>query len=183
MNGSIRADHLGSLLRPAEILEARQRVAASPRDTQLLAELHALEDRHVRRVVARQQELGFQFATDGELRRNNFMSDFLDAVDGFDTADSVARHWHASGAQGELPQVSSVTGVVTRKLHQHRRLAEHELDFLKSAARVPPKITLPSATQFPAIAFKDGITDLAYKDRTELLWDIVEIIKREAAAL
>src|SRR5690242_13295895 len=110
MDGSIRADHLGSLLRPAEILEARQRVAANPRNAQVLAELHALEDRHVRRVVDRQQELGFQSATDGELRRNNFMSDFLDAVDGFDTADSVARHWQAKGAPGELPQVSSVTG-------------------------------------------------------------------------
>ena len=191
MAGPIRADHLGSFLRPPELLEARQRVAKNPGSAQLLAELHALEDTHVRRVVAKQQELGFQFATDGELRRNNFMSDFLDAVDGFDTADAVARAWHAAGgkdgAQGELPRVSSVTGVVTQKLRQHRRLTAHELDFLQSAAnttaRPATKITLPSATQFPAIAFKDGITDKVYKDRTELLWDIVEILKKEVAAL
>lgn len=178
-----RADHLGSFLRPPEILAARERVARQPGDAQALTELHALEDTHIRRVVARQQELGFPFATDGELRRNNFMSDFLDAVHGFDTAEAVARNWQASGAQGEMPQVSAVTGVVTQKLRQHRRLTAHELDFLKATARVPAKITLPSATQFPAIAFKDGITDRTYKDRTALLWDIVEILKKEVAAL
>jgi 5-methyltetrahydropteroyltriglutamate--homocysteine methyltransferase len=182
MTERFRADHLGSFLRPPEILAARQRVAASAGNVQALAELHALEDVQVRRVVARQQELGFPFATDGELRRNNFMSDFLEAVDGFDTADAVARDWQAS-AQGDMPQVSAITGVVTRKLRQHRRLAAHELTFLKSIAKVPAKITLPSATQFPAIAFKDGITDKAYKDRTALLWDIVEILKNEVAAL
>ena len=80
MTERFRADHLGSFLRPPEILAARQRVAASAGNVQALAELHALEDVQVRRVVARQQELGFPFATDGELRRNNFMSDFLEEV-------------------------------------------------------------------------------------------------------
>jgi 5-methyltetrahydropteroyltriglutamate--homocysteine methyltransferase len=183
MQERFRADHLGSFLRPAELLQARAHAAQSPGSAQALAELHALEDVHIRRVVAKQQELGFPFATDGELRRNNFMSDFLDAVEGFDTADAVARNWQASGASGEVPQVSAITGVVTKKLRQHRRLAEHELDFLKAAARLPAKVTLPSATQFPAIAFKDGITDKVYKDRTALLWDIVEILKNEVAAV
>ena len=177
------ADHLGSFLRPPEILAARQRLAEDPDSVQVLTELHALEDRNIRRVIAKQQELGFRFATDGEFRRNNFMSDFLDAVDGFDTADAVTRDWHAGGSKGDVPQVSSVTGVVTRKLSQHRRLTAHELGFLKATAPGAVKITLPSATQFPAIAFKDGITDKVYKDRTELLWDIVEIIKKEMAAL
>ena len=178
-----RADHIGSLLRPPELMQARARVAQDPASAQLRAELHALEDTHIRRVVAKQQELGFPFATDGELRRNNFMSDFLDAVNGFDTADAVARSWSTGGVQGDMPQVSSVTGVVTQKLRQHRRLAAHELAFLKSTASIPAKITLPSATQFPAIAFKEGITDKVYRDRTEFLWDIVEILKKEVAAL
>lgn len=178
-----RADHLGSFLRPPELLAARQQVAQNPGSVQALAELHALEDTHISRVVSKQQELGFPFATDGELRRNNFMSDFLDAVDGFDTADSIARNWKAQGDTGALPQVSPITGVVTRKLRQYRRLTAHELGFLKATARVPVKITLPSPSQFPAIAFKEGITDKIYKDRTELLWDIVEIVKKEVSAL
>ncbi len=97
-----RADHLGSFLRPPEILAARQRLAEDPNSVQILTELHALEDRNIRRVIAKQQELGFRFATDGEFRRNNFMSDCLDAVAGFDTADAVNRDWHAGGAKGDV---------------------------------------------------------------------------------
>jgi 5-methyltetrahydropteroyltriglutamate--homocysteine methyltransferase len=68
-----RADHVGSFLRPHELLEAR-RTATNP------ASLRAIEDRHILRVLAKQQELGFEIFTDGELRRRNFMSDFTDAV-------------------------------------------------------------------------------------------------------
>ena len=86
-----RADHVGSFLRPAELLAARNNTQTTPE------ELQALENLLIERVIARQRELGFEFVTDGELRRRNFMSDFTDAVDGFDLGDAVARSW--SGAR------------------------------------------------------------------------------------
>jgi 5-methyltetrahydropteroyltriglutamate--homocysteine methyltransferase len=168
-----RADHVGSFLRPAELLAARSHTGTTPE------ELQALENLHIERVVARQRELGFGFVTDGELRRRNFMSDFTDAVDGFDLGDAVARTW--SGARSGA--VSNVTGVVTRKLRQMRPLTGHELPFLRRASAMPIKMTLPSATQFPAISYKAGITDKAYRDHTALLWDIVEILKGELVRL
>ena len=175
MGAPYRADQVGSFLRPFELLEARRAAATDPE------RLRALEDRHVLRVLGRQQELGFQVFTDGELRRKNFMSDFVDAVEGFDLGDAVARTWQA-GSPAPAP-VSSVTGIVTAKLRGLRRLTAHELPFLRAHSPGAIKMTLPSATQFPAIAYKRGVTDRVYPSHSALLWDIVGIVKAEVQAL
>ena len=170
-----RADQVGSFLRPEEILDARR--AGDPE------RLRAAEDRHIQRILGKQKELGLEIFTDGELRRRNFMSDFTDAVEGFDLADAVARTWKAGEAKTTGESVSSVTGIVTAKLRPVRPLTGHELAFLKQHSPGAIKMTLPSATQFPAIAFKRGITDRTYKNHSALLWDIVEIMKKELARL
>ncbi|MBI2365891.1 MAG: hypothetical protein HYV01_12940, partial [Deltaproteobacteria bacterium] len=89
MPANYRADHVGSLLRPAELLQARS--AGSE-------QLRALEDKHILRVLQHQKDLGFKIFTDGELRRVNFMSDFNDAVEGIDESDNLLRQWQASVA-------------------------------------------------------------------------------------
>lgn len=169
MGAPYKADHIGSFLRPAELLRAR--TSASPE------ELRKLEDLHILRVLEKQRELGLETATDGEFRRRNFMSDFTDAVEGFDLADAVGRSWQ-SGQSASAVNIS-VTGIVTSKLRQVRPLTGHELPYLKSHSSLAIKMTLPSATQFPAISFKRGITERAYKDHSALLWDIVEIMKSD----
>jgi 5-methyltetrahydropteroyltriglutamate--homocysteine methyltransferase len=174
MANTIRADHIGSLLRPPDLLQARQ----TPGNVE---KLRALEDQHILRVLAKQKELGFEIFTDGELRRRNFMSDFTDAVEGFDFGDAVARNWSA-GDKGAAP-VSNVNGIVTRKLRQLRPLTGHELPFMKKHSPGNIKMTLPSATQFPAISFKRGVTDAVYKDHSALLWAVVDIMKSDLAAL
>ena len=92
MTAPYRADQVGSLLRPAELLDARRNASANPE------RLRAAEDLQIRRVLARQKELGLDIFTDGELRRRNFMSDFTDAVEGFDLGDAVTRVWKAGEA-------------------------------------------------------------------------------------
>jgi 5-methyltetrahydropteroyltriglutamate--homocysteine methyltransferase len=168
-----RADTVGSFLRPAELAAARAD-RADP------ARLQALEDKHILRLLEKQKELGFEIFTDGEIRRRNFMSDFTDAVEGFDLEGEVSRDWDTSKAK---PKVSAVTGVVNKKLRQVRPLTGHELPFLKANSPGDIKMPLPSATQFPAIAYKRGVTDKIYKDRSALLWDIVEIMKKDFATL
>jgi 5-methyltetrahydropteroyltriglutamate--homocysteine methyltransferase len=175
LSAGYRADQVGSFLRPPELIAARGSGAADPE------RLRELEDRHVLRVLEKQRELGFEVFTDGELRRRNFMSDFTDAVSGFDMGDEVARSW-AGGAE-ERKGVSRVAGIVTTRLKQIRRLTAHELPFLKAHCPGAIKLTLPSATQFPAIAFKRGVTDSVYRDPAELLWDVVAILKTELAAV
>ncbi|MGH9705068.1 MAG: cobalamin-independent methionine synthase II family protein, partial [Candidatus Acidiferrales bacterium] len=175
MSTKYRADQVGSFLRPKDLLELRKSAAAGD------DRLRALEDRHIQAVLAKQKDLGFEIFTDGELRRRNFMSDYTDAVEGFDLADAVARSWKA-GQSKDAP-VSSVTGIVTAKLRAVRPLTGHELTFLKQNSPGAIKMTLPSATQFPAISFKRGVTDKYYADHSALLWDIVEIMKVELARL
>lgn len=175
-SGPWRADHVGSLLRPFELLEAR--AAGTPADR-----LREIEDRHILRVLGRQRDLGLGIVTDGELRRRNFMSDLLEAVDGFDTGDAVARSWSGTAASAAAVPVSNVTGIATAKLKQRRRLTAHELPFLQSHSPGPFKVTLPSANQFPAIAFKRGITDRVYPNHSALLWDLVPIVNAEIRAL
>jgi len=173
MNPTYRADHIGSFLRPSGLLEARKNARQD--------ELRTLEDQQILRVLAIQKELGFELATDGEFRRRNFMSDFTDAVEGFDLGEAVGRTWN-TGQPGS-PPVSSVTGIVTKKIRRIRPLTSFELPFLNANSPLPIKITIPSPSQFPAIAFKHGVTDRIYLDRSALLWDVVEIIRADLSQL
>ena len=174
MPAKYRADHIGSLLRPAELLQAR----SANVDT---AQLRALEDKHILTVLERQRDLGFKIFTDGEFRRGNFMSDFNDAVEGIDEGVAVARTWQ-TGA-GASPRPSMVPGTVVSKIKQTRRLTEHEFAFVKQHSPGDVKVTLPTANQFPAIYYKKGISDKVYPSHSAFLWDIVPVIKAEIQAL
>jgi 5-methyltetrahydropteroyltriglutamate--homocysteine methyltransferase len=170
-----RADNVGSFLRPQELLEAR--VSGDP------ARLREIEDRAILRVLAKQKDLGFEIFTDGEFRRSNFMGDFTDAVEGFDFGDGLPRSWSAAQPGASVMGRGRVAGVVVAKLRAVRPLTGHELPFLKKHSPGDIKMTLPSATQFPAISFKAGRTDKVYANHSALLWDIVEIMKAELARL
>ena len=172
-----RADDVGSLLRPVELLEVRNS-HLPPED------LRAIEDSHVLRVLERQKELGFEVFTDGELRRTNFMSDFTDAVEGFDFGDAVSRKWKDDVHKAEAAAaVSSISGVVTSTLRQRQPLTGRELPFLRQHAPGAIKMTLPSATQFPAISFKYGISDSVYHDPYALLDAVTQIMASDIRAL
>ena len=172
-----RADHVGSFLRPAELLRARQSNAPAE-------ERQALEDLHIGRVLQKQRDLGLPVFTDGEFRRSNFMSDFTDAVEGFDLGDSIARHWDEDAkSKDATAAVSSVSGIVNARLKQRQPLTGHELPYMLQHAPGPIKMTLPSATQFPAISFKYGVTDAVYRDPVALLEAITAIMTEDLKKL
>ncbi len=159
----IRADHVGSLLRPKPLLDAPNNVE--------------LQNKSILDVLTRQKDLGFKIFTDGEFRRRGFMSGFYDSVQGVDMDGSIARGWQGGPASARL------MGVVVERIRQTKRLAKHEVDFLKQHSPGDIKMTIPSANQFPAIAYKKGLSDRAYKTYSDFLWDIVPIIKSEIEAL
>src|ERR1700722_7542874 len=74
-----RADHVGSLLRPAALKEAR---AGRAKGEIFAGELTAIEDREIERVIRRQEDVGLQSVTDGEFRRSWWHLDFLWGLDG-----------------------------------------------------------------------------------------------------
>jgi 5-methyltetrahydropteroyltriglutamate--homocysteine methyltransferase len=174
-----RADHVGSLLRPAELLEARKNPSIAPE------QLKEIEDRCIQRALQRQEDIGLRIFTDGEFRRGGFMSDFNDSVEGLDDAEAIARDWkiEGSGASALAGLKNRLPGVVIAKIRQKKRLTGHEVAFLKQHAPGDIKMTLPTPNQFPAIAYKKGLSDQAYGSYSEFLWDMVPIFKAEIQAL
>jgi len=175
-----RADHVGSLLRPPELLDARHN-----RNAAADSKVREIEDRHILRVLARQRELGFGIFTDGELRRRGFMSDFYESVEGLDLDGSIARAWKGTerASAGTQATTTPLVGLVVEKIRQTKRLTGHEVDFLIRHSPGDIKMTLPSANQFPAIMYRKGVSDRAYATSSEFLWDVVPIIKAEVQAL
>jgi 5-methyltetrahydropteroyltriglutamate--homocysteine methyltransferase len=167
------------LLRPQEIRDARNNPSVSRE------QLREIEDRHILRALQRQKDLGFKIFTDGELRRSQFMGDFYESVDGLDNDGSIARAWTGQSASGSASGVALAppTGLVVDKIRQKKRLTKHEADFLARHAPGDVKMTLPTANQFPAIAYRQGLSERAYATYSDFLWDIVPIIKSEIQAL
>lgn len=170
-----RADQLGSLLRPAELLEAR---AARAADRMSLEQLRELEDKAILDALEMQRESGIEVFTDGEYRRSTFRSGFAEAVEGTVQAES-GRQWsdRPIGAQGDTERV------VGEKLRQIRRLTAHESAFLKQHAPGTCKVTVPSAGYLGCRAYRRGITDKVYPAVADLLRDIAVIICGEISAL
>jgi 5-methyltetrahydropteroyltriglutamate--homocysteine methyltransferase len=105
-------------------------------------------------------------------------------VEGFDFGDAVQRQWKDDDEEAHsAATVSSINGIVTSTLKQRQPLTGRELPFLREHAPGPIKITLPSATQFPAISFKYGITDAIYPDPYALLSAITAIMAEDIRTL
>jgi methionine synthase II (cobalamin-independent) len=178
MTSQYRADQVGSFLRPKELLDARKDPAISAE------QLTAIEDRCILDVLKRQKEIGFRIFSDGELRRSGFMGDFYDSVEGLNREFEVDRVWKGAPSAAVVARgIGAPGGAVVAKLRQTRRLTKHEVDFLIRRAPGDVKMTLPTANQFPAIAYKKGISDKAYPTYSDFLWDIVPIMKAEIQAL
>src|SRR5918996_2878097 len=88
-----RADHVGSLLRPPELLTAREDFAAGRIDAE---ELRGIEDEAIREAVRRQHEAGLRSATDGEFRRESWHMDFIYQLGGITKVqdDTIRVHFH-----------------------------------------------------------------------------------------
>jgi 5-methyltetrahydropteroyltriglutamate--homocysteine methyltransferase len=174
MSVHIHADHIGSFLRPANILEARARGEEGT------DHLRTLEDAAIARIVEKQRAIGLDVLSDGEFRRTGFQNGLIDAVEGFDRGEHIPRQWEGAAVTAALPQ----RGTVTSKLRQIKRLTDHEVPLLRQLAGNDPwKITLPSATQYAAIAWKKGVTDKIYPKPSDLLHEITAIMVREIEGL
>lgn len=171
MSARYRAEHVGSLLRPAELQQARAAFRGGSLGQEKLREA---EDRAIREAFRRQREIGIDICTDGELRRASWLTDMAEAVDGF-VPDRVALEWKGPGG-GLETSTGKVAGAKLRKL---RKLTQHELPFLKAMAPGPFKITLPAPSNFMIASYKPGITDKFYSSHAELLADLVAIIRDE----
>jgi 5-methyltetrahydropteroyltriglutamate--homocysteine methyltransferase len=171
-----RADHVGSLLRPKEVLDAR---AAHAERRLELEGLREIEDRAILAALELQRQAGVDVYTDGEYRRGAWQTDMAEAVEGF-VPEHTVMEWYGPGATSEGASEAQVVG---GRLKQRRRLTAHESGFLKQHAPGPFKITIPSASTFRDASWKPSLSDQFYADRSELLWDLVGIAREEIKAL
>src|SRR5580693_6954920 len=163
-----RAEHVGSLLCPPELLHAR---AAHAAGSLSLEQLRAMEDSAILQVIEKQNELGLDVVTDGELRRGSWLTDMADAVDGF-VSERVPLEWKGPGGGVE----GSTAHAAGAKLQKLRKMTGYEVPFLKKNARAPFKVTLPAPSNFMQISYKAGITEKFYPTHADLLVDLVEIV-------
>ena len=163
---NLRAEQVGSLLRPAELLRARAN--QTTRDEQ-----RAIEDHAITEALAKQRAIGISVLTDGEMRRGSWLTDMADAVEGF-VREKVMLEWKGPGGGAEASTANAVGG----KLRKTRKLAADELPLLKQEARSPFKVTLPAPSNFIA-SYKPGITDRFYPRHADLLRDLVDIVRDE----
>jgi len=179
MPGSYRADHVGSLLRPDEVKQARVSFSEGSINSDQLKEV---EDKAVLAALERQKSIGIDVFTDGEFRRGGFQNGLVEAVEGFMPSDSpaVVRTWLGPGG---APQEQGTRQVVGAKLRQTRRLTGNQTPFVMANAPGPVKVTVPSPSQFPAISYLAGITDQFYPTRSDLIRELSGIVKSEVAAL
>jgi 5-methyltetrahydropteroyltriglutamate--homocysteine methyltransferase len=174
----IRAEQVGSLLRPPKLLAARAAFADGRLD---LSSLRAKEDEAIRAAVSRQREIGLDVIADGEMRRYSWLTGMADSVDGF-IPDSVMLEWHGPGG-GPEKTTARVVGATLRK---RQMLTADEVPLMQSLTATldgPFKVTVPAPSNFVPTGFKPGVTDRFYPDRGALLADLVAVVRDEIAWL
>lgn len=166
------ADHVGSLLRPDVLKEARRRHQRGQLSRDLLTEL---ENQEIRRVVARQQDLGLAAATDGEFRRAYWHFDFLEGLDGVEPFEAEDNGIHF---QGQTLQSHSIR--VMKRLDFGRHPMLQHFAFLKeNAGQVLPKMTIPSPSM---LHFRGEIQEAAYSDLDNFFADLGRAYKKAIRA-
>ena len=168
-----RADHVGSFLRPAALKEAR---AKREKGAITAAELKAVEDREIEKIVKKQEELGLQLATDGEFRRSWWHFDFLGMLDGvevYDTEQDIQFRGVQTKAQG-----LRIVGKIAFSDHP---MLEH-FKFLKAHAKVTPKMTIPAPPVLHFRLAKDGIKKSVYPDLDQFFHDLGNAYKQAVKA-
>ena len=161
-----RADHVGSFLRPKFLLDAREQFRTGAIDG---AKLRAVEDDAIRGIVKFQEDLGLRGVTDGEFRRTYFHIDFLTQLEGVETKGGIHVKFHS--AKGEVdfePPVMQVTGTV----RHNKPIQRADFEFLKSATRRTPKVTIPSPTMLHFRGGRNAISREAYPDLEQFYADV-----------
>ncbi len=169
-----RADHVGSLLRPRELHEAR---AKAQKGEITAAQLRAIEDRCIKDAVALQESVGLQAVTDGEFRRAFWHTDFLTGIDGIvATQGQYAVAFKGEG--GETSETKSMM-VVTDKVRRTKPIMVDHFKFVKQATRRTAKLCIPAPTYLHMRGGRKVVSEKAYPDMDEFWADITRAYREE----
>ena len=173
MGAPFRADHVGSLLRPQELHDARAKAKKGEITQEALKEV---QDRCIREVVALQESVGIPAVTDGEFRRDWWHIDFIHGFDGVDLTVNKSHTFHASDEQ---PPMFKLSGKVRRTKPS---MLSH-FEFLKKVVKKgTPKFTMPSPAMLHARSDREALKKV-YPDMDEFWADITRAYREEIADL
>jgi 5-methyltetrahydropteroyltriglutamate--homocysteine methyltransferase len=183
-----RADHVGSFLRPQEVLDAHDKFRAGQMTE---SDVREIENKAILQVLDLQKQAGIEIFTDGEYRRSGWAGEFPASVDGYVTGEVPIRlDWKLPDGSDRIdmeairqavPQASGA--VVGARLKPKRSMTATEVAFMKEHSPGAFKITMPAPSYNVARGWKPGISDKVYGSRRELLDDVSNIIKGEVGSL
>ncbi|MGH2891093.1 MAG: cobalamin-independent methionine synthase II family protein [Solirubrobacteraceae bacterium] len=178
-----RADIVGSLLRPGDLVRARSRFEAGEMAP---ASYKEIEDRAVDQVIAMQEGAGLDVVTDGEMRRHTFIDQLLEAVEGLtpdpqgEASDHIPVPFHSGG--GTQQSVFAIPVSVTDRIRRKRMMTVEEYAYARARAHHPVKVTLPSPLML-FLAWSPGRSRDAYPDPFDLFADGLALMREEAEEL
>ena len=175
-----KADHVGSLLRPRRLLDAR---AAAQAGKLAVEALRAVEDEEIRRAVALQKEAGLKLCTDGDFRRRHWFMDFIERIDGIRFGAPMPVRFKSADGSVEFspPQME-----LYAPLKRTRSLTGSDFPSLKplaDAAGLLPKATIPSPTLLHFRSTRSRQHSAVYPDVERLYDDIARVYREEIAGL
>jgi 5-methyltetrahydropteroyltriglutamate--homocysteine methyltransferase len=174
-----RADHVGSFLRPAHLLEARERHARGELSAQALREV---EDAAIREVVRRQEDVGLCGITDGEFRRTFFHVDFLEQLDGVAVEEGsfTATFRRDDGTEvGFRPPTMRVTA----PLRHRQSIQGRDFEFLAAATAATPKVCIPSPSMLHFRGGRQAISEEVYPELDAFYRDLAAAYRAEVLDL
>ncbi len=171
-----RADHVGSLLRPERVHEARAKRAAGEISAE---ELRGIEDEAIAEAVSKLEGTGMQSITDGEFRRGWFHLDFLEQLDGVVVTGNIASSSDSADTVHMTPPKLTVDG----PLRHARDIQVDDYRYLASVTKRTPKVSIPSPTMVHFRGGRAGIDIDAYPDLEVFFTDLAAAYKAEIEAL
>jgi 5-methyltetrahydropteroyltriglutamate--homocysteine methyltransferase len=170
-----RADHIGSLLRPPALRQAfRQHAANEIAQDQFVR----VQDDCIRAAVRMQEDIGFEVVTDGEFRRGSYWGRFVERTAGLEVRPALLKFRDDGGREVDFTAPYAVSA-----LRRTYPLALDEFVFLRDAARVTAKITLPAPSTMHFLRFSDFADRGAYADVESFFADLVAVFAQEIADL
>ncbi|TMA22653.1 MAG: 5-methyltetrahydropteroyltriglutamate--homocysteine S-methyltransferase [Deltaproteobacteria bacterium] len=174
-----RADHVGSLLRPKKLLDARASFAAGRLARE---ELRAIEDEAIDDAVKMQEEVGLRSATDGEFRRASWHMDFIYQLGGIvRSKESLKVHFHNQA--GDLDFTAPVPRVEGKVRLQHTIFGEDFRKLQSFVSRATPKLTIPSLSMVHYRGGRAAIDPAVYPDIEGFWNDLVAAYAEEVRRL
>ncbi|MBM2804799.1 MAG: 5-methyltetrahydropteroyltriglutamate--homocysteine S-methyltransferase [Deltaproteobacteria bacterium] len=177
-----RANHVGSLLRPRELRDARDKHAKGEITA---AQLREVEDRAIRDAVKMQEDVGMQGITDGEFRRTLWHADFLSRFDGIKVVEGLlpdsAKHFQNPDSD---VQRSPTQFVVTGKLgHPRGGIEVENFNFLASVTKQTAKQCIPSPSLVHFRTGRGGVDKVAYPEMADFFAELARVFREEIAQL